>query len=255
MRTDVLTFPLRKSRFPLLTILGLIISVVMVAPDIVGFRRTRPQNSSITHVPRPDKMVWPMIAYDAPPPSDPAKAAKRKARGKKFNRSEFRIDPDDPSENTALVDAADPSLPALPVIQSSAIFIGTVLGSEAFLSDDGSGVYSEFTVKIDEVIKADSPEVIAGSIAELDRQGGRVRFPSGRIHWYSVDKQNVPIPKHQYVFFLTRKATSDAFEILTGYELNQGKVFPLDELPQFRGFDGKDQHDFTNSLRLALAHP
>ena len=192
--------------------------------------------------------------YGVQPEADPEKAAKRSARGKKHNKSDFRVHPDDPSDNTTLVDAVDRTLPGLPIKQSTAVLIGTVVASQAFLSDDKTGVYSEFTIRVEDVFKSDSPGFVTGCLTEVERRGGRVKFSSGRIHWYSVDKENMPVAGRQYVFFLTRESQVDNLKILTAYELRGGKVFALDDLSQFRAHEGNSEEDFIKALRGLLAN-
>ena len=133
--------------------------------------------------------------------------------------------------------------------------IGTINTSQAFVSDDKSGVYSEFAVKVDDVLKADSPDVVVGCLAEVERAGGRVKFLSGRTHWYSVDKENMPAPGRRYVFFLKRDNAGEGLRIITAYELRDGKVFPLDDLPQFLVNEGKDEVEFMTAIRSVVVNP
>jgi hypothetical protein len=195
---------------------------------------------------------WPTTDYVVSLPSDPEKAHIRKKRNKKFNKSEFRVHPNDPSENTVIVDAVDPKLPALPVAESTEIFIGTVLSSQAFIAEDQTGVYSEFTVNVSRVLKTADPNLSAGSVVELQRPGGRVKFRGGRIHWYSIDKENMPESGCQYVFFVARDAEHNTLKIITAYEMKNGKIQPLDEMPQFRRHAGKDEAGFLNALQTAI---
>jgi len=203
-----------------------------------------------------DHSAWPVTSYSVPNPTDPEKRARREARGKKYIKSTFRVHPEDPAENTTKVDSLDPSLPSLPVVQSNTVVLGEVLTANAYLSNDQTGVYSEFSIRIEDVLKNDDPEPLSnGCLIDTEREGGRVKFPSGRIHWYSVDKENVPLVGRRYLFFLTRGNQEEAFHILTAYELRGNKVFPLDELPQFKSQAGKNDVDFVNAVRNLLTMP
>ncbi len=146
-------------------------------------------------------------------------------------------------------------MPALPVRQSTAIVIGDVLDGQAYVSDDQTGVYSEFTVRISEVLKSNAVDLTVGCLTEVEREGGQVKFPSGRIHWYSIDKENMPKIARRYIFFLTRENPDEAFHVLTSYELRGAKVFALDELPQFQVHNGKSEADFLNVLNRVIANP
>jgi hypothetical protein len=244
------TMRLRKKQ----GLIFLISIAVAVTTAIGALRRVGPQVPSRAERQQIDKASWPVTDFAVPPEANPEKAAKRIARGKKHNKSDFRVHPDDPSENTTLVDAIDRTLPGLPTKQSTAVLIGTVVASQAFLSDDKSGVYSEFVIRVNDVFKSDSPSLVTGCLTEVERRGGRVKFSSGRIHWYSVDKENMPVSGRQYVFFLIRETQEDSLKILTAYELRGGNIFPLDDLSQFRVFEGKSEEDFMNALRAAVAN-
>lgn len=180
---------------------------------------------------------------------------KRDVRGKKYDKSDFGVHPDDPGEDTVMTDVLDPKLPALPVSQSTAVVIGDVISAQAYLSNDRSGIYSEFTVTVLEVLKNSEGETFTvSSSVDVEREGGRIRFPSGRTHWYAVNHQNIPLIGHRYVFFLKRDTPDEAYHIITAYEFRNSKVIPLDELSQFRAHDGEEQEDFMKVLRGLMSN-
>ena len=118
------------------------------------------------------------------------------------------------------------------------------------LSNDKTGVYSVFTVQVHEVIKNSSQlSLPAGSSIEVERDGGRVRFPNGRTLIYIAT--NMPQVGLRYVLFLTNAQSQSDFQILTGYELREGKVYPLDDLPNLHTFENADETTFLNQLRTA----
>ncbi|HEV7744681.1 MAG TPA: hypothetical protein VGO56_06775 [Pyrinomonadaceae bacterium] len=205
-----------------------------------------------------DQSSWPLTDYTAPKPTDPEKRARREARGKKYDKSNFRVHPEDPAENTVRTQPFDPSatVPALPVMLSNAVVIGEVTAAQAYLSSDQTGVYSEFNIRVEDVLKTDGSQAVAtGCQIDLEREGGRVRFPSGLVHWYSVDKENMPLTGRRYVFFLTRESQEQPFHILTAYEFRDAKVFPLDELRQFKSHGGENELDFLSTLRALVTVP
>jgi len=234
--------------------LVLVILVVAITATTVN-QAFRPSNSIRTKGQKnADKTVWPITDYVVTlPTDDPAKRQKRNARNKRYNKSRFRVHPDDPGENTTLVDAADPKQPALPLYPSSVVLIGSVNEAQAFISDDLTGVYSEFNISVERILKSSDQGPTRASAVEVQRQGGRVKFASGKVHWYSVDKENMPLVGKRYVFFLDSNVNGD-LQILTAYQLENGKVIPLDDLPQFRLFDGKDEAEFLNTLQTAISN-
>src|SRR5690349_17945964 len=146
--------------------------------------------------------------------------------------------------------ALDPNLPALPLAESSGVIVGQITDAKAYLSNDKTGVYSVFTVQVQEVIKnATRLSLSNGSSIEVERDGGRVRFPNGRTLIYVAT--NMPEVGLRYVLFLTNARGQSDFQILTGYELREGKVYPLDDLPNLYTYENADETTFLNQLRTA----
>ena len=195
-----------------------------------------------------DELRLPIAEYAAPEPADAQERAKRQAKGRKYSNSEWRVDPNSVSDTMVRVDSVNLKLPALPFEQSSAVIVGQVTDACAYLSSDKTGVYSVFQIQVSEVLKNSSKTPINnGTNIEVERDGGRVRFPNGRLHLYSIDKLEMPKSGLRYVLFLNEDE-SDLI-ILTGYELRDGKVYPLDELPNLLTYENSDELVFLSELR------
>jgi hypothetical protein len=69
---------------------------------------------------------------------------------------------------------------AIPVEISDAVVVGTVLNATAYLSPDATGVYSEFTLKVDEVMKDRSGSILADTSLAVDREGGASAILQGQ---------------------------------------------------------------------------
>lgn len=137
----------------------------------------------------------PIVDFNSPKPTEPAARAKRLAKDRRHNLRRPPIG----ERNTKMTTVYWPAdFPALPVELSTTIVTGTVLDAKAHISEDRSGVYSEVTVKVEEVLKgaAGIPGVIVA-----EREGGRVRFPSGTIFRYFVDGLIIPKINHRYYYF------------------------------------------------------
>jgi hypothetical protein len=132
-------------------------------------------------------------------------------------------------------------LPALPIAESDVIVMGKVTDAQAHLSDDKTGVYSEFPVEVSEVLKDTAKSISIGSTISTTRTGGAVRFASGKVQEYRINRQGMPVSGSQYVLFLKREEAGD-FTILTGYELSNGIITPL---------DGEDTSDPRAALSFA----
>ena len=152
-------------------------------------------------------------------------------------------------------------LPALPVAKSDAVVLVEVTGRQANLTDDKLGIYSEFSLCVETVYLDRQALLAPGAAVTATRLGGAVRFASGRVQRYMVSKQGYPRLGKHYVLFLKRDEAGD-FSILTGYEIRDGLVLPLDgdsrdsqsDL-QFGIYRGMSQESFFNDLLTVLASP
>jgi hypothetical protein len=150
------------------------------------------------------------------------------------------------------------SLPALPVTESDVIVVGEVSEARAFLSNDRTGIYSEFKISVGEVLKNNtSSPIVAGMDIEAERSGGAVRFPSGAVQKYVIADQHMPLVRRKYLFFFKGIEDHD-FSIITAYELGARHVVPLDgarnangRLP-FDKYTGSDVSWFLDLIRDAI---
>ena len=209
------------------------------------------------------KEQFPIADFNAKEPSDPVKKAKRKDKSKKYDKPISALTNTTTNKVTHL--DWEVGLSALPVTKSDAVVIGEVAEAQAFLSEDKTEAYSEFTLRVDEVLKNDQRTPISqGSSIIIERAGGRVRFPSGHIALSFVSGQGMPRVGRRYALFLTHNFSifggiqEQDFYILTGYELHSGKVIPLDnpgDHPLATAYKGADESAFISDLRSAIANP
>jgi hypothetical protein len=141
---------------------------------------------------------------------------------------------------------------------SDLIVEGEVKDANAFLSDDGTGVYSEFTISVSDVIKSPAP-VQKHDVITAERFGGRVRFPSGELVRYRIVGHGSPSKGGKYLFFLKQMADGE-YRILTAYEMRGNKIVALDgsrtnvggrgDSPNDK-HTGKDAQEFKKEVRAA----
>jgi hypothetical protein len=146
---------------------------------------------------------------------------------------------------------ADP--PGLPV-SSTAIVVGTVDNGKAFVSEDRTFVYSDYHVRIGEVIKADPEKPIrVGAQILAWVLGGSIRFPAGHLKHFVISGRGFPESGMQYVLFLRRTdpAIRD-YAISTAYEVKDGVVLPLNDNEDSKQFEGMKVDEFLNSVRNAV---
>lgn len=201
--------------------------------------------------------------YAAPELADPLKRAKRHAKNKRYDRQGWVREPSPTTGDAGRLDTWMHGVSAIPVEASDAIVIGEVTDAQSYLSNDKTGVYTEFTVRADQVLKNDyAGPIVPNTAVTTQREGGRVRFPSGRIQRYKPHFQGAPRVGRQYLLFLKRNEDRETYYIWTGYELRAGRVFPLDgvdlppgatELPQFAAYKRADETTFLSEVRAAIA--
>jgi len=96
-----------------------------------------------------------------------------------------------------------PDQPELPVDSADTIIIGSVSKVQPYLSEDGTRVYTEFSVLPLEIFKNAKGLLLAtGSVITLYQMGGAVRLTSGAV--VHLDVRGLPAPPAQnqrYVFF------------------------------------------------------
>ena len=195
---------------------------------------------------------FPIVNYDEAEPTDPAKNAARKEKQKRYDGPSIVARKPHPRDGEVSSFYEGPGLPSLPTSKSNVIVVGTVKSGEAHLSGNKKNVYSEFTVQVDDVLKAEV-SVPPDNLITVDREGGIVNYPNGQQILYRTSRENMPSVGKRYVFFL--QYINQDLRILTAYELDKDRVVPLDELDQFKKFAGQDVTTFLNDIRTILSKP
>jgi len=198
------------------------------------------------------KRHFPKVDYDAPEPSDPAERTKRRNKGKHFDKL-GGISKEPTHYSSGLVSEWDVNLPALPVAQSSAVVVGKTLSGGAFLSSDKGAVYTELSLKIEDVLKTNDDSVTKAGLIDVSRLGGVVRYRTGEESLFHIAGQNMPTVGKRYLFFLKAMPDSPAFEIITGYELAPSGVTALDTPNQFMQYNGQNEATFLETVKAVVA--
>ena len=200
---------------------------------------------------------FPISDYDAPEPENLEEREKRKKKNNRYDSSPLVVskNPHPNTSETSMIDGIDLP-PAMPTLESRIIVVGEILTAQAHLSNNKRGIYSEFTIRVEEVLKNnDSDKLIQGSSITADRPGGSVRYSNGQKVVYSVHEIGLPRIGRRYVLFLTKPDQSSNYYILTGYEQKEGKVVQIDNGLRFMKFKGMNETDFIKTIREALAQP
>jgi hypothetical protein len=155
--------------------------------------------------------------------------------------------------NTAetFIDVVGPAPEALPIKTSEIVAIGHVTSAQGFVTPDKSGVYSEFSITVERVLKAKGT---VGQTVIGIRMGGQVHFPSGHVTEYLFYGVGYPKIGPSYLFFLHQQPNSRDFGILTAYELSGTKTYAIDNVAPFIEFDGADQVTLLKAVDTRITH-
>jgi hypothetical protein len=247
-----------------LLIAGIFVAVTVVPPAISHAQNVetgKPQANALQH----KEAVLPTVDYDKTESTDAHQRARRNARGKRYDGSLRVGEPHPEAGAKGILDSWMQKVPALPTVISDTIIIGEISDAHAYLSPDKTGIYSEYTAHVEQVVKRYAKRPISvNGVVDSQREGGRVRFPSGRVQSYITHYQGVPVIGRRYVLFLKSNEGSVTFTLITGYELRDGRIYPLDgvdlspgatELEQFAAYKEADETSFFRDLEAAMSPP
>jgi hypothetical protein len=156
-----------------------------------------------------------------------------------------------------------PSEPALP-ITSDVIAIGTIRSAQAYLSSDRTSVYSEVTLDVEELLKGNQQFGPTPGTLTADRAGGAVRFGSGKILRRGFLGKNIPVEGRRYLLFLKTNPGDESLTIVTGYELREHLVVPLDgtgdktegfsQFKSYQKYQNASETTLVEDVRKAIAN-
>lgn len=201
---------------------------------------------------------FPVADYDAPEITDSSERTERILKNNRYDtKGVLGVTSELPGDGEGQSHSFD-SLPyaGIPAAESEIVVVGEILDAEAYLSNNKRGVYSEFTLRIDEVLKNGFGNVAKGSQITFDRHGGTVRYKNGKTRVYNIRPYGMPRVGRRYVLFLRNTEKSPNYEIITGYELKANNtVTNLDDFPQFEEYAGKDEKSFIKVVREEIMQP
>lgn len=176
-----------------------------------------------------DDEATPIVDLQNPDTSDRVDKNNRRMKNARYDNSGS-----DKTRPIANVNGAvgEPEWPSsfsdIPVATSDLIVEAVVSESHAFLSNDKTGIYSEFTLLV-----AKPAKLTTGLLVNVndrivgERFGGRIKYPSGQMASWRIGRQGSPSIGKRYLFFLA-KLDQDTYNILTAYEIQGDTVSPLD---------------------------
>ncbi len=201
-----------------------------------------------------DSSKYSIAEYDAPASKNEAEREERVIKSKRYDDEDnFLTISKKPHPETVKRDIthAEPMPAAIPFDESSLVIIGEVISSKAFISNNKRGVYSEYLVRVNTILKQKSQKPLQpGEIVSMDRAGGVVQYPNGQRVLYKHDWHDFPELNGRYVFFLNENNDqSPNYKLLTGYHLKENKVKALDFHSSFYKFNEMSETDFLNRIK------
>ncbi|MDQ3749782.1 MAG: hypothetical protein M3367_12360 [Acidobacteriota bacterium] len=201
-----------------------------------------------------DLSKYAVLDYDAPEPDNAVEREKRILKNKRYDKQGLVVKNPHPDDGGVSVEDEIPPPPIIPAAESDLIVIGEIVNASAHLSNDKSGIYTEFTIRVDETLKSDTAnKVEQDDSITADRTGGVVRYPNGQKVFYRNDGDDLPRVGSKYVLFLTSDKQSPNYKILNGQELKDDGVIPLDLERSFDAFKGARKMSFIKAVRDKIA--
>ncbi len=233
----------------------LLVSIIFVCSfvTVVALQLQNREQSVLSNSKREiiDDSQFPIADYDNSNKTNLGKHSERQTKAKKYDPP---IEAIAPGVTTYQHYHWPLGFSALPVAQSDAVVIGKVSDAKAYLSANKQGVYSEFSVVIEQVLKdSNLAGLTSGNTISTERAGGRVQFPSGQMGRQFISGWGMPRGNYRYILFLKHNAEDSSYSILTGYELREGHVYPVDKSTSseinFATYTGWDEIVFLNTLQ------
>lgn len=232
-----------------LTVILVLITIAVSFAPISSFSQKETKKEQVNNG-FEDLSKYPIVDYNAPLPLSAVEREERILKNKRYDNQHWVLKNPHPEDSgVGRVDEV-PSPPVIPTFESDLIIVGEIINANAYLSNDKTGVYSEYIVKVENVIKGDdSNKAISESFIIADRSGGCVRYPKGQKVYYQKLGEVLPWVGSRYVLFFISDKQSPNYIILTGYELKGGKAVPLDDAPPFRDLPEISESNFIEAIR------
>ena len=194
------------------------------------------------------------ISEETPLPTDPAQRAARLAKNLRYNRGgrDLTIE----REGELFIEQIWPrGTPWIPMDDSKLAVVGKVLRTRAYLSEDRSNIYTEYTIAPEDVLKADGTQM-GGHQSEItiDRPGGILRLSSGKVVECGpyICYLGYLRTGNRYVVFARASNGGKDLEMFKGYELRGGQVLKLDQAGDKLPSEFSDEEAFLSAARRAV---
>jgi hypothetical protein len=171
------------------------------------------------------------------PPQNQATAVVRANRNRLFNALAPRASSSGAPIVAVVTSATVAVMPEMPAAESDLIVVGTVESVESFLTENRGAVYTEFTIRLSEVISnntglkfepGNSDESSLGARLSVLTPGGRMKGPDGQGLIHEVKGIGEPLSKdRKYLLFLRTRRSAQCGLVVKAWDLTDGKAKPL----------------------------
>jgi hypothetical protein len=175
---------------------------------------------------------------------------KRFQANQRYDKSDWVLTSPHPDDvEVGRFDDDDVPSELFPTKQSDLIIVGKIIDVTAHLSNDSQGVYSEFKILVDQILKNDlSQRDEQNRLVLADRPGGVVRYSNGQKVLYRNSQLHLPQVGGEYLFFLTKDQKSPNYRILTLFEFKDDKPVKLDSGGRFDEFSNVNRRQFVEKV-------
>lgn len=199
-------------------------------------------------------------SLERPLPSEPTKRQTRVHRSRLFNLLRDGETLEDLEQQGAPPPVTTyhplPSRAELPGDLADSIFVGSITAAQAYLSDNHSSIYTEVSVRVEQVMAQSSPHLAAGGEAVLLMPGGSLKLSNGHVLRHEVYGNGGPLQLNsRYVFFCVYSENTRAFTLTKAWRLVGGHARPVapDDLARSAqgasSYDGMNEWSFLSIVR------
>ncbi|HKY46284.1 MAG TPA: hypothetical protein VJM50_24540, partial [Pyrinomonadaceae bacterium] len=166
--------------------------------------------------------------------SNPQEHEVRRAKNGRYNTGGSDLTVERPQDSEIFFEQIWPAVEFIPVAKSAVVVVGRAIKVQPYLSSDRSRIYTEMTIAVDQLLKADEDNRVAGDkTVVIDRLGGALKLKSGRIvrDGIQIDFLGHLQVGRRYVIFAQSINDGHDISLIKSYELVDGKVFTNDSRP------------------------
>jgi hypothetical protein len=217
------------------------------------------QNTSPTPAKPADKSLAGTPSYSQGPvtpysvAAQPSSDVLRFRRGERYNLSNSSVPELGENSEPTLLDLPETHFERAPMQfqQSDAVVVARMESGQSFLSGDKRNIYAEYRATVEDVARAGIRGLRTGDSIDVEREGGVVKLASGKTLTRGKLADSMPVVGGHYLLFLKYNPDTQDYHIQTGYQLQGGKVYRLDDQNYS---EPESSHEVQHALRIEAAN-